>query len=325
MDLKALQQLQNKSQNLQSQRHQESANHYQQGLVAFAQAAGQNFRDKQALKTAFDCWMESIKSNRQNPEPCIGVGYVFMILGDTRTALMYFKSAQRLQPNHPDAALFVDYLVQLSSQKKPLPPVGLPVKPAGLPGHPAGMPAQSGQTAITDDDYDAMYDRAEHLLDFHLKQMMSLPGLEPCLSSSDRKAQAQLCEDQQEILAEIKKLVKTIEDEIDTAPLEKQLQVLERALKRLQTVYGISQQFGQIAQRIKTERQQAEAQLEQVIQGSAPEAEQVLEALLDSCDQLADELESIENQKYSIAALEPLYQGLVDAVTQLQEKLDDRD
>lgn len=301
MDFKALQQLQNQSQNLHARRQGEAAGLYQQGIEAFAQAMESEFRNKAALRTAFDKWMEALKLHRQNPEPYIGLGYIFLILNDRRSALTYFKAAQSVQPDHPDAALMLQHLVELSTAPSP-----------------AATPPQT--SAPFGDDLDALYDRAEHLLDFHLKQLLHLPGLEPSPERAEIQRQAQLCADQGQILLEIKRLLKIVADEIDTAPLEKQLAVLEAAVKRLETVHETSQAFAALAAEITAVNQRARQALEHFRPGA--EAEDSLETLLDDCDRFADRLDAFDAQHYAIVPLEPLYRQLIENVGILQEKLD---
>lgn len=299
MDFKALQQLQ--TQNLGARRQAEAIKLYQQGLEAFAQATASRFRDKQALRNAFDKWMDALKQHRQNPDPYIGLGYIFLILNDHRAALMYFKSAQGIQPDHPDAALLIQYLVDLTSGRAPQPPAGLP---AGSDGS----------------DYDALYDRAEQLLDLHLRQLRQLPGLKPSPHADERQQQEQICADQGQLVAEVKQMLKTLAVEIDTSELEKQLAVLETALRRLQTVKEASASFARLAQEMQACSAEADRALAKV---PMPGAEALIESLLDRCDAFADQLDELENRRHDITALKPYYDELVESLNALQDKLDE--
>ena len=87
MDLKALSGLQAQREQLDARRSRLSGDAYQQGLEAFARASRSDFKDREALRQALDAWFEAIKQQRGNPEPYISLGYLFLLLGDSRTAV----------------------------------------------------------------------------------------------------------------------------------------------------------------------------------------------------------------------------------------------
>lgn len=303
MDFSALSQLREQTQAQQNRRQQSSDSHYQKGLEFFARASNSQFRNKQALNAAFEAWIEAIKHNRQNAKPCVGVGYIFLILGDQRSALSYFKAALKIEPENSDARMFIGSIEQqaLQSTKQAI-----------------------GYKPLSQAEADSLYDQAEQLMQLRLRQMMTqaLPG--PCFEASERQQLDQLCHEHSEALAQIQQMLKRLDREMDIASLNRQFWGLESTLKRYLGVQELSAQYARLAHKIQQAAQRAAALTSQLQQKSLPltEAEAELEELLDLCDQSADQLDAYEAQGHAIEVLLPDYEQLTAAVARLQDTLD---
>src|ERR1043166_1607762 len=160
LQLKELAGLQNQRQALDGKRQEQSSQFYQQGMQAFARASQSDFHDKAALQQALDAWMQAIRHQRNNPAPYIALSYLFSLLGDTRTAMMYAKAAQQQDSRHPDPPKLIEHLLARQSPSKPV---------------------RSGDAVQPQDD-DQSLDYFEQLLATWLRRISSWPAPVPVLT-----------------------------------------------------------------------------------------------------------------------------------------------
>lgn len=310
MNLKELSQLRAQGDVLSQRRHAEASENYEVGLRAFVRAANSDFRDKAALHEAFDIWLEAIRTHRQNPKPYIGIGYIFMLLGDTRNAVTYFKSALSIEPNNPDAQLYLENLQSLAAPKQPI-----STSPS--------VPRSGIHQPHTDEEYDALYEQTESLIYSHIRVSMGLPPPEP---TADKHRQAQLeqiLSEQNDNMLEIQSRLEILDQEIDISPLQQQLRPFEALLRRYRRALEITAVFQEMTHQLQQGLDMV-SELEKAfkLEGRIPK-QQVLETLLDQCDACADQLEDYERQNISIMAVSELYERFVSAVSSLQEALDE--
>ncbi|HEY9841777.1 MAG TPA: hypothetical protein V6D23_15050 [Candidatus Obscuribacterales bacterium] len=289
MQLNALAGIQAQRQQLDGRRAEQAGKLYQQGMDAFARASQSDFRDRAALREALDAWIEAIKHQRSNPAPHIALGYLFSLLGDTRTAIMYLKTAQNLDPKHPDPPVLIQQL--------------------------QALPAKAVQASSGVDE--EAYDQLEDLLLVWTGRIHAWP---PPLASLSPEPFRQLGQCQQELaqaLSEIEARLDQLETEFDVADLHKRLRPLEARLGQYALALKQSQELIRLNQEIVRLNDLVVAALQ------SHRSDIAIEAWLDSCDALADRLEGLEEKGQDISALLPAYESLCQLLAKLQDQLDE--
>lgn len=296
MQLKALAGLQAQREALDSRRHGQADSFYQDGLKAFAQASNSEFRDRAALQQALEAWVQAVRHQRGNPEPCIALGYLFMILGDSRTAVMYLKTAERLAPDHPDPPAMLAHLAQ-------------PVRPAAS----AAAPAHATHPAPAFPDGPDEDDVLDGIRDW-IVRLATWPPPQPAVGAG--KALGRCRSELSEGLKLLTHQLNALDAEMDVAPLRAKLEPLERRCSEYGTALDLTMAF----EKISAELQALEGTVRQAV---AMDMELTsLEKLLDRCDWIADRLDEYSNQGHDVSALENLYGRVCEQIEALQDRLD---
>ena len=132
-----------------------------------------------------------------------------------------------------------------------------------------------------------------------------------------------LVREQKNCLAELDALCAPLEDDMDLTPLQQKRHLLEREFQRFEAVAHLSSRYLSLLERIQNSLQVTESQLERLQQGHSTEPAQMIESLLDTCDQLADELDDLHNHGHAVTRLEKAYEQLAQRLSSLQDKLDE--
>lgn len=302
----ALKDLQAQRQQLQSRRQSTSQNHYEQGLNALSKAIESGFRDKKALSQALESWMDAMRNNRRDPEPCSGLGYIFLLLGDNRMAIRYFQAALAIDPQHVDSR---HWLAHIQEQAK-----FQPAKSA-----PLSKPSRSAE-ALGDDPETELQAVEEELFQL-LKEWMERPLPPPggAQHKSIVKHQQFLAEACQRIQAQLKRL----EEDLDTGQVQHRLLALETMERRYQGHLKRSELFMAMETDMAAELDKVKANLEALEAGMPGPSPSEIEFLLDQCDRFADQQDEWDQQGYDISNLESAYQKLVKELERLQDRLDE--
>jgi len=301
----AFAELQAQSQGLNQRRQHTAGQHYEAGLKYFDVAVQSQFQDKQALQQALQEWIQAIRHNRRDPAPCVAVGFLFILLGEQRQALLYLKAAQQIDPQHADAARFLELL------QRP---------PQASMGTSQAVAVAASVVPPTEDpdlDYDSLYDQTEALIQ---QQIAALTAAPPPVAGTDKQSYQALKLQYQQLKTSqdlIHSQLGTLEQEIDCHDLRQRLSPIEKRLQHFADILLASQAFASLAKDLKSETQQVQDFLAGDVH-AAP-----LEHLLDRCDELADALEALEQQGHQIRELEGFYQQLTHALEKLQDRLDE--
>lgn len=302
--LSALKELQAQRQQLQGRRQSAAQNHYDAGLKALGQAIESNFRDKKALSQALESWMEAMRNNRRDPEPCSGLGYLFLLLGDTRMAIRYFQAALAIEPHHADSRRWLEHI-----QSQPGIQTKQPVAPR------PDVPTAFGEDPEV--ELQALEETLFQLLKQWMEQPMPAPG----------KAQhAQIVKDQQflsQTCERIQGQLKRLEEELDTAQVQHRLMALETLARRYQNHLKRSEQFMLLEAEMAEDLGRVNAHLDALEAGMPGPSPADIEVFLDQCDRFADQQDEWDQQGHDISALESTYQKLVQALERLQDRLDE--
>ncbi|MGE3724548.1 MAG: hypothetical protein AB7I41_03300 [Candidatus Sericytochromatia bacterium] len=262
-----------------------------QGFCCLLAAEQAGYQAPELLKKAADAFGISLQYNRKNPQPLIGLAYLFLLVKDPRGAAPYLAEVEKLAPDYPDLPPLKYWL----SGKKPI--------------------------TQADSDADFRYEEVERLISASVAQYLQLhplPSIEPQLYlrlQEQHMALRQLCERLQNQLSDLQAETESF---YKLQPLWEQLKAFEVAVK-------VSQDFLRLVKRIQTDISEVE-KLNQSLQHERThlnELEQSLESLLDRCDAIADQLDDYDQQGFAIVDVEKYYQTLCQKIENLQESVED--
>ena len=74
-----------------------------QAYALLAESESQGFEDKELLKEAMRLFIQAIRQQRQNPEPYLGLIYLFFLIGEENQANLYLDIVFKLAPQHQEA------------------------------------------------------------------------------------------------------------------------------------------------------------------------------------------------------------------------------
>lgn len=295
MDFQALKSIQSQNSDLVSRRHSKSGELYQKGLEDLGKAIASKFKDKKKLQSAIGIFMQAIRSQRNNPEPYIALGYLFMLLNDFLSAKTYFNAVLDFDPNHADAKKFLHHIRNNISQ---------------VTKRTASIQSDIGGEI----DYDQLYDSTEALIYTQLRILMAEVSYqvvyvpEKIELLEKRKLQVQ------SIYEQINQRITVIGKEYDVSELLVKLKPLETLYKNIEKAYLISQKMVQVTSDIQ---RTVEVVFQMFKQGLGD-----LEPIFDKCDFYADQLDELDEAGYKIKPVEKKYLQLIALIEKLQDRLD---
>lgn len=300
MDLSQLAQLRQQTQGLEQKRHQQSEAAYRRGLELLAAAQAGSFRQRGLLTDALGAFFEAISLQRARLEAWVACAYLFMLMGDSIQASRYLREVLQRDPHSADARILFERLQS-----------------------PAGLKAGDSQAP----DYDRLYEQVEANFLRLRQQELNLPRPYPAADAAHRAALQTRLNALGAGIEVQQALFETLEQELDTSALRRNLQLYESRRQALTQALAQSEVFASLAHETGYLQQQAESQL-RLLQGApalaqvrAAEAE--LEAVLDALDLLADRLDQFESQALPVEALVTRYEALCGLIGRWQDALDE--
>ncbi len=305
MDLSALQQ-HSRSEHLHA-RHQKADKLYRLGTEYIKRASEDNPNDpdRALLRNAVRCLSASIENNRKDPRPYLQMAYLFLLTGNSRKAIRYVQESQRLQPDNPRAKQLLAHAQKQASHgtKK-----AVAAARAAAPLNPALM-GQRRQAFI------------EELSSTLEQAFRELPGLQPTWVKPVLDGYRKVQDEYNQTYNRLCKRLDQLEQHMDIQDLDRELQKLEVTLNRLDDICELSGQMVALFQRIEHLRKLLEHQLSANRAQALPQSE--VQALLDKyqpvCDELADDLDTLEGSGFDISALMPGYDALILTFQQLDQ------
>ncbi|HEY9840602.1 MAG TPA: hypothetical protein V6D23_09120 [Candidatus Obscuribacterales bacterium] len=278
-------------------RHEESENYLARGVECMLLAEEGGYSDRALLKEACDSFIEAIKFNRQHTEAYVGMAYLLWILGDSRQALSYLEQGLRTQPSHPD----VHALIQK------------------INGRPANAPAV-GAAPVNEAATAAVTALVKELLAQLESEKTSI------IAASVNTHAIELLQEKLQEWEVLYDRVLTAIDGLDAfhqrvmltvelGPVQDRIMAYHEALRGSERLLGLDDK---ILENLATTRQYIDA----LNKGDTAMFLAYLEILLDNCDALADELESLEKAGLNVRTLESHYQQLTELVEEFQAQLD---
>jgi len=297
-DFSALKSVQQDRSAQSQQRQQRGEQAYQEGLKWLAHYNQTPAKD--TLLQAMQAMISASTYQRNRAEPLAVLAYIYYALRSPQLAAKYFRLAQAADPQAKVVARMREVLTERPAV-------------ATLGDNPAfSLPDLD---AI---DYDALYDEAEGQIRDLLRQLLRCDLKQPLLIAKDALTVAEHNYAQMlSIHKALSQQLDIINEDIDIAPLQRQLHPVEQRLNAYQRWLELSRITCQLAERTDDYFQQTVAALEQ-----EPLPESLLDPLLDGCDAIADQIDALQAQGYGTEGIEQLYGQLTQKVTQFQDLLE---
>lgn len=313
MDLKQLQALTARKEELNQNRHSKSEEHFIKGMQALALAHQEDFSHKETVKSACTSLIESLKLNRQDIRPYLALAYLFTIVNAFDTAYEYLEAALELEPQN-EVALAMQQVIGEQKQD---------IVPPSSDTLPSLSVSQDGRSPI---DYDALYDRIQIYIVAEVKKAMEIELPPP----SSEVEVSQFIDDKLDEYTEkyqyIKKELAILDEEIDTSDLERHAKPLQMIVKRLEDNAAVTHQLTSIRTQLEFLDKEVDQLLEQIQTALPPQEMAVLERqvenLLDQYDAIADQLDLLEGKPYHWQPLLVKYEELIQKTELLQDEID---
>ncbi len=326
MDFKQLMTMREEIGSLSSKRHKESDLSHLRGMSLMEKAYAGQFKNKALLLEASDAFMDAIQHNRRNPDPYVGVAYLFLLLGKTPKAIRYLNEARRVAPSHEKARLLLESILEQQEIEKEDAQDAAEM-PQELPEEKAF--ASELPVLGRDRDYDKLYDELESLLMEQSKALMNESMVaQPSFDNVELAPVRERSQELNRIYAHIDSQLKILDQEIDTSELRVRLRPLDVMKRRLEMVLNTSADYQAIRDRCQKAQTQSQQLYRQILainsKAAQAQVEAAIEPLLDECDRIADALDGISNRGFDISPVEDFYQQLIGAVETCQDLLDER-
>lgn len=288
-----------------------SEKYYQEGIVGLARAQQENYTRPQSLVTACESLIKAIQYGRTNPKPYIAMGYLMILINDRDKAMRYLLEARRLEPDNADTQAYLDFLSRPAQTPK------ADVRPTFV--------AKALDEIEAGFDYDALYEETEARIFDEVKRLMNVRIVPPL---ADRKQHRQLKAQQEEVMTLIEGFnakLKTLDEEFDIGELQNRLRPLDQLSRRLTAAREVSRRFILLLEALHQLRAEVDALLQKTDQsfGLTEACQQLVEQILDRTDQLADDLDALEQEGHDIQPVQPTYESLVAQIERLNEIIED--
>lgn len=313
MNFRELAQMQARTKDLQHQRSHQAGQGLEQGLALLQQAEAGQFRNKQQLEQALNCFLEAIQLQRSDPEPYFAAAYLFLLVRDFHNALKYLQAVRGIQPQHPDLPSWFAYLENPAAFGR-----SQPAASAGRQGLAPVARLDQGSRPASAVDPDQLQDTLRAEIGSVIRQWQALPapGPDPAMLLALQQEQSHL----KQQVGDFRLRIEALEQELDTFSLRRVLQPLEKRLAQLQELVEAVFKMVQLKQELERLLNYVQ---EQRHLPASPHTPALLEKVLDQCDYYADQLDHLDAGGIRIAELEAPYQRVVEAVEKWQDLLDE--
>ncbi|MGE3728613.1 MAG: hypothetical protein AB7I41_23890 [Candidatus Sericytochromatia bacterium] len=184
----------------------------------------------------------------------------------------------------------------------------------------------TAELKLTDSLFDEVEAKLEGLVTAYRTTELPKASLDPVVLKQLNKDQTFLkksCDSLREQLSQL-----DISHQHETTRLHLNFDLLLQRLAHFDEALRISELIKALNERLKDEiaeiREASIALSKQILPYNLPKFEAGLEMFMDRCDQVADQLDALENQSQDIAPLMPLYEQWMFLVEQFGEILDER-
>ena len=295
-------------------RHQQSAELYTQGRQLVREAMTKPM-DKDKLKVATDCFAKGIQANYKNPANYLGMGFLFLLIGQSRQAIPYIRSGLDLEPG---SELGKELLLQAQQDRFPK---------TDQKSDQLKLPQLLKPSAEI--DFDEFYDSTQAAVKLFLRLIMmdEVLGYSPSPDLLQLDLISSKLNQFQEKAQEFNQQLQILDQEMEISDLRQQLIIIEKAIQRINSLKQLFEQFIEIDQDIK---KHIDITHDVISQSQTTENENDLEALeenlqvlLDHCDSVADRLDDLEAKNIDINSLHSTYKDYVELLEHYQDVLEE--
>lgn len=317
MNLNNLNQLQQAAASKQvNRRHEDAQKQIDQGYDLYLSAQKQGFSNKELLKQAFSIFIRAIQLNRRNPESYLGAAMILTLVSDFKSANLYLDAVDDIDPDNESSRFLRKKIKELIKKQRETPKSSMP-----------GRPKPEYVASQEEIDYDSLYDQVEEMIFSLVKVAMeslpSKPTEDPRMLKSFLKKHKHVKNVHQEILSHLE----VVDEEIDIGELQQTMKPVEASLRRFELTVSLSKALGRLLMRLTEEIETVKSFADEAQKTEDPQdvpvLEENLEALLDNCDSIADELDGFDEKGVQANKTEEKYEKLVKEIEKLQDVVDD--
>lgn len=281
-------------------------------LDDFQKLAQGGFQDGPLAAQTAQKLAQTLQRSPQNAEANAYFAYVLTVFQEPLKALKYAHMAHQLEPEIDDYLSLVDWIQE------------------ELRGGDTTTETPEPEITVQDTeevDLDDLYDQVEAFILEWVLQIMNQPPLQIALSDKALLELKRRHHELQQNYHALEDKIDQLEVEFETQPLKAKLKPIEIRQRQFQEVIRVSNQFVQLKkdiQKADESSQEVADRLQEMTAFAIQQAERQLESILDHCDKIADGLDSLDQNGQDISPIEPDYNGLVSAVQELQDKLEEK-
>lgn len=294
------------------ERRKQAEQDYLTGLGKLKEAELRAYRDKKALLAAYRHFATAVQKNRNEPRYHTALAYLLILIENPTRALQHISEALRLDPENERAHLLQQNLREwqvASPDRKRLA---------------SWKSFQALPQPVDSQDFDDLYDDVEYFLSQEIKIMMqTMVSPQPSLDYTQMLEQERVYEQLLSLEEMVNQKLQILDQEMDIQTFE----TLLAPLHQMQARFALALEGFAMYQILLSGLHQAQAEvnsLNAALADAVPPAalQTSLEALLDLCDELADQIDFLA-ESVSIQPLEGPYETLLVQVERLQDRMDE--
>ncbi len=300
---------------LSKKRQQDADRHYRMGFQILDTAFKQRFQNLSLLEQACNEFIQAMRHNRNDVRPYLALSYLFSLVNNYPNAWKYAKAAKNLEPQ---SEVVLNWLNTLTEQEKKA-----ELKKQRPPelGH-----SEAQELEATAQNIQQMYTKLQTFLIAQVKHVMELKAPEPSLDNAALHEMNMALQIFQQNAEQIEKQFAWLEKHRNIDDLRKLYTPFEANLRRYREAIGVAMSLSELLERIQElskEVVHSKGQIEQLQDAQEiPPVSEHLEAILDQCDYLADNIDYLDTQGYDLSLVENAYTALTQQVSVCQDLLD---
>lgn len=294
---------------LRADRQQEAEEDYLTGLAKLQQAETNGFEDKRMVLVAYRHLATAIHKHRSEPRYHSAMAYLLVLVGNSSRAIRYVAEALRLDPAHEQAIMLQQQIQRIQTAS----PERLRLA--------SWYALQDSPQPQDSDDFDQLYDEVEAFIAQEVRTMMQLSvSPEATLDLELAQEQARYYEQLEALHEMLHSKLALLDQEIETQSLMAMLQPLQLLQKRFEMALEHHTLFHLLLDGIEGALEDAQV-LQGLLQMGENVPQQELDALLDLCDELADQLDDLSEHQ-GLRPVEAHYEMLIREIEILQDRMD---
>lgn len=269
-----------------------------QAYALLAESESQGFEDKDLLKEAMRLFIQAIRQQRQNPEPYLGLIYLFFLIGEEGQAQQYVEIVLKLDPDHQEAQALRHFM-----QAKPETEQALKLD-------------WDGEQLSPEQVYDKLELSLFYVLQDLRHQSLPLVGFEHLAKISRYLQQLKAW------LSQFEAGLKQLDLSYDTSSLIRRLEPIETRIGLLHHFIFVCNQLQLLSVDFKVLLSESRLLYQAIAAGQIGGAEVRLESLLDAYDKALQRLLDLETPGLDLSEIKRTDTVLQAIIEQIYETID---